>query len=391
MKIRSLLFLIILLFNLSSASIALGALGCSETPYSETGLPPAPVTISVTPNKEEIVANGQDKLTLTISSTSEGADDFMVIVTGSGNMITPDNPKILAGTRQTQVTVTSTVAEVKTITTKINKEDWIPVCSFNVLFSKPPVSSSQSGVKISKNEAIANNSDAIDLTITVKDMTGATRTDITPEIEVSGYDYFVTPITLSSSNFLASIFSGEVGEKTLTVKVGSTKIASVLVNFVPIPPNLTKIKIGDKEIEASFLENETIDDKQKITLFGKTLPNATITLYIYSDPKSDAVKSDDQGNWIYLFKDPFSPGDHRIEATVTDEGGNISPRVELAKFKVVKASEIKTNQNSPEKKSTKNPAFYIFLVLFLGVISGFGFYLYKRWKKGKLKFSLRKF
>ncbi len=387
-KFKGFIFLTLFLFNLSLVSNTL-ALGCSEILYE--GSPPEAITISIVPNKEEVVTNGQDKLILTISSTSDAAADFKVLVSGSENIITPENPKILAGDNQTQATVTSTKAEVKTITTKILKSDWVNICSFNILFSKPAISSSRSEVKTSKTEAIANSSDAIDLTITVKDMTGAVRTDLTPEIEISGSGNYITPVTLKGSNFLTSVTSNEVGNKTITVKIGSTKIASILVSFVPIPPSLTKVKIGDKEISPSDLDGETIDDKQKITLYGETIPNATVTLYAYSEPKSDAVKSDDQGSWLYSFSEPFSEGEHRIEATVTDENGRTSPRVEIAKFKVVKATSLETQSEEDEKKSGRNPAFYIFLVLFLGILGGFGFYLYKRWKKGKLKFSLRKF
>ncbi len=120
-------------------------------------------------------------------------------------------------------------------------------------------------------------------------------------------------------------------------------------NFSPVDP----VKVSDLEasdiVSVNNLENVTIKvdskDKQTLKITGKTTPNSTVILYIYSDPLIITTKSDGDGNWQYTIEDPLEPGKHEVYAIV-DNGDGVYKRSDPMSFLISTASASATNPNS---------------------------------------------
>ena len=64
----------------------------------------------------------------------------------------------------------------------------------------------------------------------------------------------------------------------------------------------------------------TIQSTQGLTLKGKSTPNSTIVLQIYSgNPITVTVLSDNDGNWTYTLKESLPAGNHTVYAYVKKE------------------------------------------------------------------------
>lgn len=77
-----------------------------------------------------------------------------------------------------------------------------------------------------------------------------------------------------------------------------------------------------------------------ISLSGKALPNAIVTLYIFSDPIVVRVKADESGAWTYTLDKELPDGAHEVYSAITDAGGKILARSEPLPF--VKRAEALT-------------------------------------------------
>lgn len=89
------------------------------------------------------------------------------------------------------------------------------------------------------------------------------------------------------------------------------------------------------------IERVKRDDGQNITrLSGQALPNALVTVYIFSDPIVVVVKTDKQGNWSYDLERDLADGDHEAYVAVTDNLGQIT--AQSAPLPFVKTAEAVT-------------------------------------------------
>ena len=163
-------------------------------------------------------------------------------------------------------------------------------------------------------------------------------------------------------------------------------------NFSPVDP----VKVSDLEasdiVSVNNLENVTIKvdskDKQTLKITGKTTPNSTVILYIYSDPLIITTKSDGDGNWQYTIEDPLEPGKHEVYAIV-DNGDGVYKRSDPMSFLISTASASATNPNSlgltlsePPKKtptqSNTNLIVYIVGSIAVLIVAFAGLYLIVR-------------
>lgn len=89
------------------------------------------------------------------------------------------------------------------------------------------------------------------------------------------------------------------------------------------------------------IERVKRDDGQNITrLSGQALPNALVTVYVFSDPIVVVVKTDKQGNWSYDLERDLADGDHEAYVAVTDNLGQIT--AQSAPLPFVKTAEAVT-------------------------------------------------
>lgn len=180
----------------------------------------------------------------------------------------------------------------------------------------------------------------------------------------------------------------------------STKIATCFApskyvlpsNFSPVDP----AKVSDLEssdiVSVSNLENVTIKvdskDKQTLKITGKTTPNSTVILYVYSDPLVITTKSDGDGNWQYTIEDPLEPGKHEVYAIV-DNGDGVYKRSDPMSFLISTASASAVNPNGmsltlsePPKKtptqSNTNLIVYIAGSIAVLIVAFAGLYLIVR-------------
>lgn len=124
------------------------------------------------------------------------------------------------------------------------------------------------------------------------------------------------------------------------------------------------------------------EEQKVLKLNGKALPNAFVTVYIYSNaPIVVTVKTDAQGIWTYELDKELEDGEHEAYVAVTDNTGKITAKSEPLKFvKTAQAATIIPNVNasnveesaavqSPIEQSKNNFISFAFLttVIFLGL------------------------
>lgn len=83
-----------------------------------------------------------------------------------------------------------------------------------------------------------------------------------------------------------------------------------------------KIKKGEYELNSEQLSQElNVGTHEILTIKGSTDPGGSVKIYIYSDPKTFIVNSDNNGNWSYQIKG-LSEGEHHVEVVELDKNGN---------------------------------------------------------------------
>ena len=144
------------------------------------------------------------------------------------------------------------------------------------------------------------------------------------------------------------------------------------------------------------VENISIDkdisEQEGIKIQGKALPNSFVTLYIYSNPIVLTVKTDDEGNWSYIFDKEIEDGEHEVYVAVTDNLGKITKKSNpIAFVKTAQAVEVVSDVSASERE-VKNPSErrlvqdIVFFLIFS--LSGIGLALvgiYEVIKRRKLK------
>jgi len=152
-------------------------------------------------------------------------------------------------------------------------------------------------------------------------------------------------------------------------------------------PKFTKVKVDDQNYEISDFQELTLKPEAKLTFSGTALKDAKLSIFLYPEQKMGKVKVDGDGNWEFTFEEKMDPGDHKVEAKISDTDGNVSKRTSLS-FKV--EGETAQQKSAAERKYGTNIAFWILLLSFLGVATGTGFYLYKKHWLPKKKKTINK-
>ena len=156
------------------------------------------------------------------------------------------------------------------------------------------------------------------------------------------------PSTLKLNvNFTASDTSTAVISPTVTT---TTKPPSYQAKLSP--PTLSII--NNDKLPINKIYSTPIPQGQPITFSGTTITaNSTVKLWIYSEPITAEVKSDKKGNWTYTLTQTLPPGEHRLEAQVIDPKGNTSAKVVIAKFTIEGATQAGYSSTTTASLTTK--------------------------------------
>jgi hypothetical protein len=88
-------------------------------------------------------------------------------------------------------------------------------------------------------------------------------------------------------------------------------------------PTVIQASTTDSQASSSALLIESPELNEDVAtqvpeIRGKGVPGSTITVIIHSDPITETVTVDANGNWVYTPSSPLSPGEHSVEAMYTD-------------------------------------------------------------------------
>lgn len=114
----------------------------------------------------------------------------------------------------------------------------------------------------------------------------------------------------------------------------------------PVTDSKKKASVEDNRYEIKKVElvKSESTGKDVARFSGKGLPNALVTLYIYSDPIIVVVKTDENGNWSYDLDTNLEDGHHEVYAAVTDNLGRITSQSSPIPF--VKTAQAITTQDA---------------------------------------------
>lgn len=103
-----------------------------------------------------------------------------------------------------------------------------------------------------------------------------------------------------------------------------------------------KTEREDTRYTVTKVENRISPETNRRTtvISGKGLPNAYLTLYIYSDPIVVTVLTDGSGNWQYDLDRSLEDGNHEVYVAVTDNMGRITAQSKSLPF--IKTAEAVT-------------------------------------------------
>jgi hypothetical protein len=117
----------------------------------------------------------------------------------------------------------------------------------------------------------------------------------------------------------------------------------------------------------------TPDARAVVRLSGVAVPNAMVTLYIYSTPTIVTVKADSLGNWSYDVKENLEDGSHEAFVAVTDNTGKITAYGEGIAFvktanaitvrPTAEAAETVSENQSPLERSQTEYFFAAFIAI----------------------------
>lgn len=123
----------------------------------------------------------------------------------------------------------------------------------------------------------------------------------------------------------------------------------------PVAPPVSEVLFNNKKLDPTKVDKlPEFKQAKAFELKGKTMPNAEITVYVFSKPKMFKTKSDADGNWSVSING-LPTGTHHAELEVTDPAtGTVLPRAQLGKFKVLAASTAPAKIKTDKVENTKN-------------------------------------
>ena len=125
------------------------------------------------------------------------------------------------------------------------------------------------------------------------------------------------------------------------------------------------------------IANEQTGSAEGYALSGKSKPNSTVALYIYSDlPLVITTETDKYGNWKYELSKSLTEGEHEVYVTINDNTGKVIEKSKPLNFFIKEASAVsvkdfvsvaKASPGEP-KESETSIYYYILITLFMTVI-----------------------
>lgn len=224
---------------------------------------------------------------------------------------------------------------------------------------------SKSTVAFDKTSAIADGQDKICASVTLKNNRDKAVTNIKPEIKLLG-GADATAISLNQSVWSSCLTSSMAGEKLVTLAVNNTTLQDKIVEFLlpktvaapatpttqdtattESPQQILSQKLSGISGQVSRVSGKEISQKSPINtkdlleVSGQAEPGVSLKIYIYSSQSivKDVTVGDD-GSWSVKLDAPLPVGDHRLEASVVDKYGNESESKLLARFDVIKSSNL---------------------------------------------------
>lgn len=177
---------------------------------------------------------------------------------------------------------------------------------------------------------------------TVSPATTTTTADQTCIISVIGKDRFAQ---------ISKGFSQPTADETLKLRICYEQRNNIIPTaFAPVKPDdIKKVTLSSQATLAiKDLNNQEIKSgntsNKVLVIKGKSRPNQTVFLYIFSVPLVVTTQADKDGNWVYVLKDPITPGKHEVYAVVNRGDGSYEKSSPFS-FLIGKAQATPSNPN----------------------------------------------
>ncbi len=202
---------------------------------------------------------------------------------------------------------------------------------------------------------------------TITSITGASATAVAKFDAIPGY---VPPASSTPKSNSAPAGTSPVPSTTQTTE----QIPAIKVDA---PPSLALQLNGKKYDEKSTYE---FPSGKTVVLGGKTVPGAIIKLFIFSTPREATVNADSSGVWTYSVTS-LEPGNHRVEAQVTDPATNVtSARAKIASFSV--GTTVAAKQASSVEAQTTSRTGMLLVIAVAGLLAIlFGVWMFVRTRR----------
>lgn len=148
-------------------------------------------------------------------------------------------------------------------------------------------------------------------------------------------------------------------------------LAPVAPSKVPDLPSVDKAVLDLSQIKNVTLKAADGKDKTALQLSGKSDPNATVFIYIFSEPLVLTTTADSSGNWSYTLQNPLAPGKHQAYVTVAKDSQNFV-RSDAFGFDVAQAAASDQNPqgNSLALADSRPVDIWYFVVALIAIGAG---------------------
>lgn len=152
---------------------------------------------------------------------------------------------------------------------------------------------------------------------------------------------FITIIDNGSVSGTTSANSVGGFSKTLTSQIAGTHSFSISVQdtsgrTAPDYGFIMNLQANAETVIGNILLPTTIDVQagQRVRLFGAATPNTEITVFVHSNPVTEAFGAGTTGAWSHYINAPLDPGDHTAYGRISTQGGLMSINSNTVNFNV---------------------------------------------------------
>jgi len=125
------------------------------------------------------------------------------------------------------------------------------------------------------------------------------------------------------------------------------KIDQALINNKKIEQPKTDGKTDETVVKITNIIQPDSGSNKNLIIRGKSLPNQTVTVFIYSRIAILAtVMTDDNGDWTYEFEDNLKDEEHEVYATIIDDQGRVVSKSAPKPFVIVQGSRLTSNKKT---------------------------------------------